>query len=78
MLDSIFFHECSVATSKLDPNYNQVYKFYFIILLSITTLSVCYTLCTFYVNIRMIEIFIVILYILCVCVCECVYVCVLC
>ena len=22
-----FFHECSVVTSKLDPNYNLVYKF---------------------------------------------------
>ena len=28
MLDvSLFFHECSVFTSKLDPNYNLVYKF---------------------------------------------------
>ena len=39
MLDvSLFFHECSVFTSKLDPNYNLVYKFntylfiYFILL----------------------------------------------
>ena len=35
---SLFFHECSVFTSKLDPNYNLVYKFntylfiYFILL----------------------------------------------
>ena len=27
MLDvSLFFHECSVFTSKLDPNYNLVYN----------------------------------------------------
>ena len=63
MLDvSLFFHEFSVVTSKLDPNYNLVYKFnnylfiYFIVIHP-TTLSVCQTRVLFfsYVNIRMIK-----------------------
>ena len=47
MLDvSLFFHECLVVTSKLDPNYNLVYKFnkYLFIYFNVidpTTLSVC-------------------------------------
>ena len=68
MLDvSLFFHECSVVvTSKLDPNYNLVYKFnkylftYFIVIHStsyiVSLLDLVYFLFS-YVNIRMIETF---------------------
>ena len=58
MLDvSLFFHECSVFTSKLDPNYNLVYKFNCLFILSyyiVSLLDLVYFLFS-YVNIRMIE-----------------------
>ena len=65
MLDvSLFFHESSVVTSKLDPNYNLVYKFnkhlifYFIVpsYYIVSLLDLVYFLFS-YVNIRMIETF---------------------
>ena len=66
MLDvSLFFHECSVFTSKLDPNYNLVHKFnkYLFYLFycypsyyTVSLLDLVYVLFS-YVNIRMIETF---------------------
>ena len=63
MLDvSLFFHDCSVVTSKLDPNYNLVYKFnknlfiYFIVIHPVSLLDLVYFLFS-YVNIRMIQTF---------------------
>ena len=64
MLDvSLFFHECSVFTSKLDPKYNLVYKFnkylfiYFIVIHPIVSLLDLVYFLFSYVNIRMIETF---------------------
>ena len=65
MLDvSLFFHECSVVSSKLDPNYNLVYKFNIFVHLFycylsyyiVSLLDLVYFLFS-YVNIRMIETF---------------------
>ena len=65
MLDVSLFAECSVVTSKLDPNYNLVYKFnnilfiYFIVYISyyiVSLLDLVYFLFS-YVNIRMMETF---------------------
>ena len=62
MLDvSLFFHECSVFTSKLDPNYNLVYNSIHICLFIlsyyiVSLLDLVYFLFS-YVNIRMIETF---------------------